>query len=155
MSTTEELREAVVELVGCQVVEFSRTVNIAIVGFRNDTVEKRLHAQCPFRVTHRDQLLFGSADMRYRDTGDAETAFDEYRTKYDRQARQLTGMVTAHECFVTSADLGPAGLLSLGLDGPLTVTVLPACAGPNIEQWRLFDWHDTDRHYVYPDTADR
>jgi hypothetical protein len=154
LSTTEELEAAVAELVGCRVVEFSRTLNIAIVGFQGDGVEKRLHAQCPFRVTHRDQLLFGSVDMRYRDTGDAETAFDEYRTKFDRQARQLTGMVTEHECFVESATLGAVGMLSARLSGNVTVEVFPACGGRNIEQWRLFDWHDTDRHFVYPDSAD-
>lgn len=141
-------------LAGCRVVEFSRTLNIAIVGFRGEDVEKRLHAQCPFRVRHREQILFGSVDMRYRDTGDADTAFDEYRTKYDRQARQLTGMVTEYECFVESAALGAAGTLSIRLDGPLTVEVFPACAGRSVEQWRLFDWH-TDRHVVHPDSADR
>lgn len=141
-------------LTGCRVVEFSRTLNIAIVGFRGEGVEKRLHAQCPFRVTHREQILFGSVDMRYRDTGDAETAFDEYRTKYDRQARQLTGMVTEHECFVESAALGTAGTLSVRLSGPLLIEVFPACAGQTVEQWRLFDWH-TDNHVVFPDSADR
>lgn len=141
-------------LAGCRVTEFSRTLNIAIVGFRGEGVEKRLHAQCPFRVTHREQILFGSVDMSYRDTGDAETAFDEYRTKYDRQARQLTGMVTDHECLVESAALGPAGTLSVKLTSHVVIEVFPACAGRNVEQWRLFDWH-TDRHVVYPDSADR
>jgi hypothetical protein len=154
LSTTEELTAAVARLAGCRVTEFSRTLNIAIVGFQGADVEKRLHAQCPFRVRHREQVLFGSVDMSYRDTGDAETAFDEYRTKYDRQARQLTGMVTEHECFVESASLGPAGTLSVHLDGPLVIEVFPACGGPSVEQWRLFDWH-TDAHVVYPDSADR
>lgn len=141
-------------LAGCRVTEFSRTLDMAIVGFQGEGVEKRLHAQCPFRVTHREQILFGSVDMRYRDTGDAETAFDEYRTKYDRQARQLTGMVTEHECFVESAVLGPVGTLSVELSGHVVIEVFPACAGRNVEQWRLFDWH-TDAHVVYPDSADR
>ncbi len=34
-------------LPGCRVTEFSRTLNIAIVGFRREDTEKRLHAQCP------------------------------------------------------------------------------------------------------------
>ncbi|WP_370968996.1 hypothetical protein [Amycolatopsis sp. cg9] len=153
MSTTEELEAAVALLPGCRVTEFRRTLNIAIVVFQGEDVEKRLHAQCPFRVTHRDRILFGSVDMYYRDTGDAETAFDEYRTKYDRFARQLTGMAAEHECFVESAALGRAGTLSLELSGPLLVEVFPACAGPNVEQWRLFDRH-TDRHVVFPDSAE-
>ncbi len=141
-------------LPGCRVTEFSRTLNIAIVGFRREDTEKRLHAQCPFRVTYREQILFGSVDMYYRDTGDAETAFDEYRTKYDRFARQLTGMVEEHACFVESATLGRLGMVTLELDGPLVVEIFPACAGPTVEQWRLFDWH-TDYHVVFPDSADR
>jgi hypothetical protein len=154
LSTTEELEAAVARLAGCRVTEFSRTLNIAIVGFQGEDVEKRLHAQCPFRVTHREQILFGSVDMRYRDTGDPETAFDEYRTKYDRQARQLTGMVAEHECLVEAAALGTAGTLSVRLSGPILIEVFPACAGRDVEQWRLFDWH-TDNHVVFPDSADR
>ncbi len=141
-------------LPGCRVTEFSRTLNMAIVGFRREDVEKRLHAQCPFRVTHRDRILFGSVDMHYRDTGDADTAFDEYRTKYDRFARQLTGMAADHPCFVESATLGRLGMLTLELSGPLVVEVFPACAGESVEQWRLFDRH-TDHHVVFPDSADR
>jgi hypothetical protein len=154
LSTTEELAAAVARLAGCRVTEFSRTLDIAIVGFQGEDVEMRLHAQCPFRVTHREQILFGSVDMRYRDTGDAETAFDEYRTKYDRHARQLTGMAAEHECFVESATLGHLGVLSVKFTDHLVVEVFPACAGRNVEQWRLFDRH-TDHHVVFPDSADR
>ncbi|MEV4144832.1 hypothetical protein AB0J40_14255 [Amycolatopsis sp. NPDC049691] len=64
-------------------------------------------------------------------------------------------MVTEHECFVESVALGPVGLLSARLSGNVTVEVFPACAGRTVEQWRLFDWHDTGRHFVYPDSADK
>jgi hypothetical protein len=155
LSTTEELEAAVARLVSTRVTGFGRTVDMVEVGFRHGAGETRLHAPCPFRVTRGDAILLGSEDMRFPATrdGDAQAAFRDRTTMFERKARRLTDRFEAVGYFVETAESGPAGRFRLQLGDGVVIEVLPACAGP-VEQWRLFD-RGTDRHYVFPDSADR
>ena len=138
---------------GARVVEFTRTVNIAIVGFTRDEVSTRLHAQCPFRVTRGESTWFGSVDMAYPGTpdGDPDEAYRTNATMFDKRARRVTERFQEVEYLVESAELGRAGSVTLVLTDSVVIEVFPACGGP-IEQWRLFD-QDTHGHYVFPDSA--
>ena len=141
-------------LAGTRVTGFDRTVDMVEVGFRRGDGETRLHAPCPFRVTRGDLILLGSEDMRFPATrdGNPQSAFRDRATMFERKARRLTEQFEAVEYFVETTELGPAGRFRLQLGDGVVVEVMPAYAGP-VEQWRLFD-RDTDRHVVYPDSAD-
>jgi hypothetical protein len=154
------LEEAVAGLVSARVTGFGRTVDIAEVGFARGATETRLHAQCPFRVTRGEKTLFGTVDMAYPATADADPdeAFRRNATMFDKSARRLTERFEAVAYVVESAVLGRAGAMTLELTGAVVIEVLPACGGP-VEQWRLFD-RDPVRpgagaHHVYPEAAGR
>ncbi|WP_372671163.1 hypothetical protein [Amycolatopsis kentuckyensis] len=153
LSTVDELKAALADLVSARVIGFSRTVNIAEVGFARGEVETWLHAQCPFRVTRGESTWFGTVDTAYPATADADPA-EAYRkneTMFDKRARQVSERFQSVEYVVETATLGRAGTITLELTGAVVIEVFPACGGP-IEQWRLFD-RGSDVHYVFPDAA--
>jgi len=154
MVTPDELSTAVSRLVSARVTGFGRTVNIAEVGFLRGTVETRLHAQCPFRVTRGETTLFGTVDLAYPGTADADPseAYRQNATMFDKRARHLTERFRAVEYVVEAASLSRAGTMTLELTDSVVIEAFPACGGP-IEQWRLFD-RGSDVHYVYPPAAD-
>lgn len=153
MSTIEELRAGVAALVGARATGFGRTLDMAEAGFARGAVETRLHAQCPFRVSRGERVLFGTVDMAYpgRADADAGEAWRTNTTMFDKHARRFTGRFAAAEHVVESAELGRAGTLTLLLTGAVVIEVVPACGGP-VEQWRLFDRGAAD-HYVYPESV--
>ncbi len=133
--------------------EFSRSVDIAMVEFSKDEVSTHLHAQCPFRVTRGESTWFGSVDMAYPGTPDADPdeAYRTNATMFDKRARRVTERFQDVEYLVESAELGRAGSMTLVLTDSVVIEVFPACGGP-IEQWRLFD-KDIPGHYVFPHSA--
>jgi hypothetical protein len=150
MPTLDDLAAAVAGLVSVRVTGFSRTVNIAEVGFAGDTW---LHAQCPFRVTRGETTWLGTVDMDYPATRDADPA-EAYRTNatmFDKRARRITERFQAVEYVVESASLGRAGTITLELTDSVVLEVFPACGGP-VEQWRLFR-RGSGIHHVYPEAA--
>ncbi|GLY43311.1 hypothetical protein Amsp01_093340 [Amycolatopsis sp. NBRC 101858] len=155
MSTVDELEAGLAGLVSARVTAFSRTVNIAEVGFTRDGVETWLHAQCPFRVTRGEATWFGTVDMAYPATADADPdeAYRTNETMFDKRARQVSERFRSVAYVVETATLGRAGMVTLTLTGSVVIEVFPACGGP-IEQWRLFE-RGSGTHYVFPDAADR
>ncbi|WP_328612933.1 hypothetical protein OHS18_28030 [Amycolatopsis sp. NBC_00355] len=156
MSTPEELTAGLASLVRARVTDFSRTLNMAEVGFLRDGVVWRLHAQCPFRVRQGDRILVGTVDMNYPVDPEADrmAAFDQYAMMFDRNAKKLTALFQQTASFVDSAVLGPAGIVTLALSESVVIEVMPASAGLRVEQWRIFE-RGSDTHYVFPDSADR
>jgi hypothetical protein len=153
LSTVDELKAALAELVSARVIGFSRTVNIAEVGFARGEIETWLHAQCPFRVTRGESTWFGTVDMAYPGTADADPdeAYRKNETMFDKRARQVSERFQSVEYVVEAATLGRAGTITLVLTGAVVIDIFPASGGP-IEQWRLFD-RGSDVHYVFPDAA--
>ena len=154
MSTVDELEAGLAGLVSARVTAFSRTVNIAEVGFVRGEVETWLHAQCPFRVTRGESTWFGTVDMAYPARADdhPDDAYRKNETMFDKRARQVSERFQSVEYVVETATLGRAGTITLELTGSVVIEVFPASGGP-IEQWRLFE-RGSDVHYVFPDPAD-
>ncbi|MFD1048952.1 hypothetical protein ACFQ1S_27145, partial [Kibdelosporangium lantanae] len=99
------------DLTGARIVEVGRTLDMAVVGFARDDLEFRLHAQCPFRLAHKNRILLGTRDM-YAAKGDFDTAWDQYTTVYDLRAKDITAILAEHVYVVEAADLRAAGALA-------------------------------------------
>jgi hypothetical protein len=146
---------------GMRLTEIRRIANIVKVMFRpDDGVDYTIHAQCPFRVMHGEVILLGSYDMHHpKERGvDSDEAFESFTTMYDVQAKFLTSRFAEDDFRVSSAELGPGGLLTVeavnGSDS-IRLEVIPMSSGPKVESWRLFAVDKSSEHYVYPEAAGR
>jgi hypothetical protein len=153
--------KAVQALVGMRLIEIRRIVNMLVVVFRPDEgIDYTIHAQCPFRVMHGDVILLGSYDMHHpKERGvDSDEAFENFTTMYDVRAESLTSRFAEDDFRVTSAELGPGGLLAVeavnGSDS-IRLEVIPMSSGPKVESWRLFAVDKSSEHFVYPEAAGR
>ncbi|MEQ0559680.1 hypothetical protein ABJI51_11400 [Amycolatopsis sp. NEAU-NG30] len=148
-------------LAGMRLVEIRRIVDMVVVVFRRDDgVEYAIHASCPVRVMHGDVILIGSYDMHHAKVrgADSNEAFENFTTMYDVRAKSLTSSFAEGDFRVTSADLGPGGLLvAEEADGSdsIRVEVIPMSSGPKVESWRLFAVEEGAEHFVYPEAAGR
>jgi hypothetical protein len=148
-------------LAGMRLTEIRRLMNMVIVVFQpDDGVDYTIHAQCPFRVMHGDVILLGSYDMHHpKERGvDSDEAFENFTTMYDLRAESLTSRFAEDDFRVTSAELGPGGLLAVeAVDGSdsIRLEVIPMSSGPKVESWRLFALGKSSEHYVYPEAAGR
>jgi hypothetical protein len=153
------MAEAVRALEGMRLAEIRRTVNLVVLVFRPDEgPDHTIHAPCAFRVLYGDVILLGSRDMYWpRERGaDRDEAFDRFTTRYDAKAEFLTARFAEDDFRVTSAGIGPGGLLTVeaihGADS-IRLELVPVNSGRKVESWRLFAVGNTTEHFVYPEAA--
>jgi hypothetical protein len=118
------------------------------------TGEYAVHVQCPWRVSSRQGIVVGSADIfRPADRSTPGWDFDPSNpgnAAADLELRRWIGMFESRPLVIAAVDVDPCGGFRLRLSEGFIFEVFPDSSesGDEVEHWRLLKPAEETRHFV-------
>jgi hypothetical protein len=118
-------------------------------GQRNLVGEIALHVQCPWRLDMEGSIITGLTDLWSRSPGsqtldDDEWDWDKHGCLQDHLIDKF--FMSNREIIVTSVSVDVAGSFTVTMSQSVVLRVF--VAGCHGEDWRLFNIHNEDPHFV-------